>query len=94
MKKHIKRCLISLLTEEMQTKIRYQHLLNKLALEKVVTFNRIISKSFRAQTNKAYQNLNVHNLRPNNSISRNVKKSTLQKFLHKHMKRYMNIYVH
>ena len=55
MKKHIKRCLISLLTEEMQTKIRYQHLLNKLALEKVVTFNGIISKSFRAQTNKAYQ---------------------------------------
>ena len=82
----MKRCLISLLTEEMQTEIRHQLLLNKLALEKVVTFNGITSKSFREQTNKAHQNLNVHNLRPNNSVSRNVKKSTLQKFLHKHMK--------
>ena len=91
----MKRCLISLLTEEMQTEIRHQLLLNKLALEKVVTFkkkekvvtfNGITSKSFREQTNKAHQNLNVHNLRPNKSVSRNVKKSTLQKFLHKHMK--------
>lgn len=36
----MKRCLISLLTEEMQTEIRHQLLLNKLALEKVVTFKK------------------------------------------------------